>query len=45
MDTAEMSETGHVVGGELGCQVETGVGEHFAGIELVGCQVVNRGWG
>ena len=25
MDTAEMSETGHVVGGELGCQVETGV--------------------
>ena len=41
MDTVEMSETGHVVGGDLGCQVETGVG----GIELVGCQVVNRGWG
>ena len=45
MDTVEMSETGHVVGGELGCQVETGEGEHFGGIELVGCQVVNRGWG
>ena len=49
MDTVEMSEMWWVknwdVRWRLGCQVETGVGEHFGGIELVGCQVVNRGWG